>query len=606
MPRALSDDTLWILWWLWRLPWASAADLARITGLEANAVSNVLSRNRTKGRIISARLGRTSDAVDRFVFSTAGVSEFHRLLEWPISWWHTEDGVRSLARRLEVIEMAYRYLPLLWRSNLVVQPTCYVYQERQDIAWQTGEQVMRVELGEADWTRGEMINFQWLNRGPFESIVTYDDGGLTENLLPLPVLWRGIFQKPSDIAFVRRNMQQVLVQDPRRGRLPHTQAISPDYCPGLIIFCPDRLSAAMVQRNWLESLTGQTVTRPAIIDAQGQVIRAMPPPTAWWSEFHPARNVGDLRDVSRAVRRLTSGPYAAVNGVRSWRLFRSVDGSPGVTMDQIAEFVGVDTTVAAQLMKPMTKKKAKDRNRKTDLDQVKDRIIFVKKDGHYLDASGRGLLAYSQRVTPARVLKRWGVYARRGGEYRRGQRIHNQGQADVIRYLRRHGYAAFPSMGLVIEYWHRGERIRVVPDAFALMAPGVLVAIEFERSATSFDEVKTKAEKYARLASIGRPIPVLFVTETVEAARNLAEHRFPYVLASTLDAVRDGPHGRTIILGRGIARKPGCWWYWHSDRDAPTPDAPIDLGASLYAQKDENISWRLPLKAPFVSAEIEP
>ena len=33
MPRRLSDDTIYILWWLWYLPWASAADIARITGL---------------------------------------------------------------------------------------------------------------------------------------------------------------------------------------------------------------------------------------------------------------------------------------------------------------------------------------------------------------------------------------------------------------------------------------------------------------------------------------------------------------------------------------------------------------------------------------------
>lgn len=33
MPRRLSDGTIYILQWLWYLPWASAADIARITGL---------------------------------------------------------------------------------------------------------------------------------------------------------------------------------------------------------------------------------------------------------------------------------------------------------------------------------------------------------------------------------------------------------------------------------------------------------------------------------------------------------------------------------------------------------------------------------------------
>ena len=605
MPRALADNTQLILWWLWRLPWACAADIALITGLQQQAVSTALSRGRTRGWLISARLGRTSDAVDRFVFSTAGVLEFHERYAWPIFWWHTADGVRSLARRLEVLEMAYKYLPVLWRSNLVVEPVCYVYRERQDVAWQTGQPVTRVELQEADWSQGRLVDFHWRDRGSIEAIATYGDGRLNDDLLHLPILWRGNFQKPGDIASVRRDMQQVLAQDERWYRLPERQSFSPDYCPGLMIFCPDRVSAAMVQRNWRESPMKDNLTRPAIIDAQGQVIRAMSPPTAWWTGFYLPRAGAPLKNVAQAVKGLTSGPYAAVNGLPSWRLFRSIDGSPGVTLKQIAKSVGVAPGVAAKLLEAMTKRKAGDK-RKTDPAQVKGRVIIVKGDGHYLDASGRGLLAYSQRVTPARVLKRWGIYARRGGEYRRGQRLHNQGQAGAILYLRGYGYAAFPTMGLVIDYWHQGKLIRVTPDAFVVLAPGVLVAIEFERTATSQADMMEKAWNYSELARIGCPIPVLFITETVDAAVNLARLRYPYVLATTLDAVRDGPHGRAVIQDEAMAREPGCWWYWYSDRDAPTPDAPIDLWSTLYAQRDENVAWRLPLDRPFARIKIEP
>ena len=58
MPRELSDDTEYVYWWLWHWPWASAADIARITGLKASAVSNALKRGETKlGWFVSARLG---------------------------------------------------------------------------------------------------------------------------------------------------------------------------------------------------------------------------------------------------------------------------------------------------------------------------------------------------------------------------------------------------------------------------------------------------------------------------------------------------------------------------------------------------------------------
>ena len=125
--------------------------------------------------------------------------------------------------------------------------------------------------------------------------------------------------------------------------------------------------------------------------------------------------------------------------------------------------MGVDTTVASLLLKT--------------------KVVIARAGGHYLGVSGRGLLAASQRVTPKRTIRRWGVYEQGGGEYRRAQRLHNQGQAETIRQLCRNGFAAFPNLGIVIDYWHQGRLIRVVPDGFVVLAPGVLVALEFERSA---------------------------------------------------------------------------------------------------------------------------
>ena len=378
-------------------------------------------------------------------------------------------------------------------------------------------------------------------------------------------------------------MSRELTLDERWQRLRHAQAISPDYRPGMVIFCPDRVAAAMVQRNWRDSLTGNNGTAPAIIDAQGQVVRAMTPPTTWWRAFTPPTLGGPLKDISRAVTGLASGPYAAVNGRQSWRTFRAIDGSPGVALDQIASSVGVDTTAASILLAPM----------------VKAKVISVRADGHHLGVSGRGLLAASQRVTQKRTGRRWGVYERGGGEYRRAQRLHNRGQAETIRQLRRKGFAAFPNLGIVIDYWHRGRLIRVVPDAFVVLAPGVLVAIEFERSARTPGALEKKAQKYKRLDEIGKRIPVLFVTETEEAARTLAELGYDYLLVATPDAVRDGPRGRAIMQDGEIGGEPGCWWYRYSDEEAPTSDAPIDLWSQTYVLHDQNTAWRLPLDKPF-------
>lgn len=110
----------------------------------------------------------------------------------------------------------------------------------------------------------------------------------------------------------------------------------------------------MVQRHWRESMVSSDhVTTPAIIDAEGQVVRAMSPPTTWCQGFLLPPVASPLKDVSQVVKKLRDGPYASVNGRWWWRTFRALDGSPGVTLSQVAASVKVDTTVARRLPQPM-------------------------------------------------------------------------------------------------------------------------------------------------------------------------------------------------------------------------------------------------------------
>ena len=131
-----------------------------------------------------------------------------------------------------------------------------------------------------------------------------------------------------------------------------------------------------------------------------------------------------------------------------------------MTLEQISADIGVDKKAVQALLEPM----------------VGAHVITVQANGHYLDVSGRGLLADSQRRSRSGVKRRWGVYQEPGGEYTRAQRLHNQGQLAAILALRRHGFPAFPTMGIVIEasYWasNRRRTIRVAPDGCVLLPPG--------------------------------------------------------------------------------------------------------------------------------------
>ena len=614
MPRELSADTENVYWWLWRLPWASAADIARVTGLKASAVSNALKRGETKrgetklGWFVSARLGRVAPVAARYVVTNKGVAEIQERFGWKPFWWHTADGVWALARRLEVLEMAYNYLPLLWQSNLVSVPKCHVFREWREIAWQTGKPVMRAELVETDWSNGYLDSLHWLKDGPFEAVATYCNGNLEQGSLHIPILWRGSFQKPNDIAWVRRDMEKVLLEDERWNKLPTGQALM-DYYPGMVIFCPDRVAAAVVQRNWLQSLTSPALAAmPAIIDAQGQVVRAMAPPVSRWWTYRQSPGAGPLKDIKGTVDSLAKRAYPTVNGKRAFRTFRSMDGSPGVTLEQISADIKVDKKAVQALLEPM----------------VGAHVITVQANGHYLDVSGRGLLADSQRRSRSGVKRRWGVYQEPGGEYTRAQRLHNQGQLEAILALRRHGFPAFPTMGIVIEasYWasNRRRTIRVAPDGCVLLPPGVLAFLEYERSAQTPKALERKAWNYRRLADLGLHVPVLFITDStvprnlpaeqatkqsrersITSAKNLAALRHPMLLAADMDSVQAGPHGKAVMQDGALSAgaHSGCWWFWYSTRDAPSSTAPIDLGAQLYVQDRERMGWRVPLDNPF-------
>ena len=261
---------------------------------------------------------------------------------WEPFWWHTAEAVRAFARRLEIVELAYAYLPGFWQSNAVSSPKCYVFGEWEDTAWQTGETIIRPEMIETDWSNAVLLGFCWLqNGGPFEAVASYYNGNRDHGLVHIPIMWRGSFQGPDDISGVLQDMEKVLVEDKRWEKLPSTQVIDGPY-PGVIVFCTDRVAAAVLQRNWWESSASNKSSAAtatlAIIDAQGQVVHTMLPPASRWSALRPPPpHVGELKDIKSAVDSLGKRAYPTVNGKRAWQSFRSADGSPGVTLEQISE-----------------------------------------------------------------------------------------------------------------------------------------------------------------------------------------------------------------------------------------------------------------------------
>ena len=69
--------------------------------------------------------------------------------EWPWYWCHSASGVRSLARRIQVVEVVYEILANLFRSNLLDHAIGHVFQAYADVSERTGQPVTRWRLQEA-------------------------------------------------------------------------------------------------------------------------------------------------------------------------------------------------------------------------------------------------------------------------------------------------------------------------------------------------------------------------------------------------------------------------------------------------------------------------
>ena len=564
-------------------------------GVVPSTVSNVLRRGRESGLLLSAKLGRERDAVSRWIFSNAGI-EWGEARGWQRDWWHSANGARALAGRIQVVELVYQIMPNVFRSNLVDESRVNVFTSHPDIHERTGEPVTRWNLEEAYWAGAKVRDFAWLEKGPFDAVVGYHPivgagaygTAVSGDRLYVPLRFFGRFHKQGDIGHLRSQLGEILEERRERSSLTMAQSVYGDYFPGALALRSDGAVAAMVNRHFMET-QGRRDDHVAlgildiqgVKDVQGTVVRSMSRPTSWWSGTKREARPREVGNMGRMVELLQRGPYAAVNGRRSWREFRTVATRPGSTLGQIAGLNELEEPEARDLLKPM----------------VQEGVVLLWRGGYYLDTAGRRLFADAERVTAARVLKQQGEYARVESRFRGSQRLHNEGTTESVLALQAQGYIVFSALGMNVNYYVNGRLYRVSPDA-SVVVDGVLFAMEYERSARSPEAVARKARRYELLASLGFPIPVLVVTETDEAAELFASLGLRHVLATTLARLKRGPQGRAALDQDGaVVGEPGCWYYWYRGESAPVTTAPIDLWPRV--RPDDYSVWRVGRPRPY-------
>ena len=586
MARSLSERTMLIYHLVWMLPLISVAELVAIAGhllgLNNAAVHNALRAGEKRGLLASVKLGRELNKASRWLYIEEGVA-WGEAQGWEKDWWHSAGGIMELARKMNVVEWVYKCLPNLLGSKLVQTPLVHTLHSYQGVHEITGERSTRRTLEESDWEGAVVSDFMWVDQGPFEAVVRYRDpeepGGYgtpeDPNHLYLPLLFIGRFQKRSDIARLRARMEELLVEREGWVRAPIGMATYRAQFAGAVALCSDGSVAAVANRHYVEThIEAAVYVELGILDAQGNVIRQMNRPSCKWSGVKVKARPRAVGHIGRVVASLERGAYAAVNGRRSWRVFRTVAMNPGQEVREIAKQCQMEAAEVRKLIRPM----------------VRNRVLFSWNRGYYLLDEGERLYGDAEGATFNTVEKQLRGFAKIDDGHRKRHRRHDRGLGKTIRLLREQGERAFVVQGMCIDYYVKGKLFRARPDGL-LIVNGVVVALEYERSAKGFEALARKVEVYRKLAGIKHPIPVLFVTETESAAALVARSGLQNVAATTVARLEKG------LQGDG----PGCWSYWYEGFPAPVNSAPIH--AVVGSQPEKFKSWWVGVSTDFYKVE---
>ena len=414
-------------------------------------------------------------------------------------WTATSRGVEMSLRRLAMLEPVYRLAPDLLRSGRV--------------SWPAGADT-------AASREVRMTDFRLLRHGGFYHAVarygeqvwtpfTYAGIHATERVIRRKEQHRfwGVDCYSSEEDRYLRIGNRTFYEDPDQEVEPSAQ----------VVVAVDAWARELARNT----LTGSTPTlfctpdgtctpavelrpsRDLVSDPSGHPVVGRPEAAEVWLRQNP--------DV------------AAIDGRLAHRLFLAVCQFPAMRAFWLREIVGGSSSEVSRHLKRF----------------VETGLVAVFDGRHYLSELGMKRAANMSRIQPYIIRSRHGAYLDRW--YREHERHHNDGVNRLVVRFAREGVEA-------VAGW-RGEvnvpgLTQVRPDLLVQVSEGALGAgaycIEFERSAISPYDANQKLGPYRRMATAGRPLPLLMVCET---ARGRANFR---AVAGTLPML-------TAILERALA-----------------------------------------------------
>ena len=566
------------------MPFCTGANVSLVLDIERPEVANVLrrgelgSRGRRKasqtgtsndevGLLFSVKMGRVRKAKLRYAYSHSGVRQGERELGVEPQWFNSQAGLRALAGRLPLLEVAYEAMPRLFQLNTVVDTQVRLIGPE-------GNLVNR------DWTFSRMTGFWWLRSGPFAAIAKYEHSLYPGSQVFVPVMWFGPFHTARHISHARSRLLSLLdmpVDWSNIGFITHG-----DWRPGVMVIVPEPVSGVKVRQLMAELRLDLAA---CILDVQGRVLQPMENATFPWTGWRdpdgdgptglPSRfRLGIPHEIKPELEE-KEGAFAALNGAPKWRLFyESIVPMPGLPIKELHKTSGVSEPRVSKMVANMT-----------------DANVVAERDGGiYTAEKGQSELARVEGVRESLVRERLAIFLDDTSTYSAEQRPHTIKVAETVVAIRANQLLAYPVLGATVKRY-RDPR-RVMPDAFLVLPSGLVEAVEYEQSARSPSSAGNKLANYDALVARGIKVPVMIVTPTLKAAENFVRVRMAHVLATPLDKLISGPYGSAELDDQGhVGGDPGVFGYWFKGHEGPTFTAPVDMWDKLQPYPE----WRISL-----------
>ena len=415
-------------------------------------------------------------------------------------WTATSRGVEMSLRRLAMLEPVYRLAPDLIRSGRVSLPA-----------------------GDTDATRdARMTDFRLLRHGGFYHAVarygpdlwtpfTYAGLHATGRALRRKEQHRfwGVDCYSHEEDRYLRIGNRTFYEDP-------DQEVEPS---GLVVVAVDAWARELAR----STLSGNTPTIFCTPDGQCSPAVELWPSRDLVSDPSGHPSVGRPESVELWLRQHPD--MAAIDGRQAHRLFLAVCQFPAMRASWLSEVVCGNVSEVGRHLRRF----------------VDTGLVAVFDGRHYLSELGMRRAANMSRVLPDIIRRRHGSYMDRW--YREHELLHNDGVNRLVVRFAREGVA-------VVAGW-RGEvnvpgLTQVRPDLLVQVSAGTLGPgthfIEFERYSVLPSQVEHKLGPYRRMAALGRPLPLLVVSETAQGRNSFqAAARSLPMLTATLERALAGP-----------------------------------------------------------------